>query len=135
MAVPDLILDEPVGVPELGQMRHVAVTQTVRRQLRRQPRVVTHLGEAIGDPPRRHPRRALGHEHRGRVLRAQCRSHLGQILLNDVDRPVEHRQHRPATRRPTGHRLAIANMQRGELTELRQRGVRAKVAGSEGDRR
>jgi hypothetical protein len=92
----------------------------MRRQLLRQTRLGTDLGEALVDVGDRDPRAALGHEQRRIARTAEPRPNLGHVLLDHLHRPVKHRQHRAPLRPAAALALAMTHVRLAIRSELRQ---------------
>ena len=97
MHMPDLLLDESIGVPELQKVCDIGVPEAVQRQVLRQAGFITQLCEPPIEIPSRQTRAALGHPERVEVVSGrETGPGLLEPLLHAGDPPVEfrHQQHR-----------------------------------------
>ena len=68
MHVPDLLLDESIGVAELQQVRHIGMPEAVQRQILRQAGLVPQLRESSVEITGRQSGAAFRHPQRVKTV-------------------------------------------------------------------
>ena len=108
---------EALGVAELDEVRDERVAQRVQVEVFVEPCVLARGGEGQVDRAQRDPPGTFVDPQRGVPVRAQRRAHLLEVVLDDLDDPVElgNRQHGPPFRRAAGLGLPVTHEHRSAL--------------------
>lgn len=114
-----LFLDELRVSSVLDQMRDMAVTQAMRREIRVHAERVAAGGEAFLDLSRPQPSTPFGDPHRWMLTKSEPGPNVDQVVLDGFSGPGhDGRDHASFRRGPSGT-FPVADMQHPELAQFR----------------